>query len=125
MATPVRWGSASSLYYQMAERLTCIENQRLIAGRTLIRNKVAAFIITGGQDNIQAVAGSMLSFFSQLGFRFPQFPFVGHSRGWSAEDMANNVTAVMKDARLRKAVHALAGRAVETARPLVRGARRQ
>src|SRR2546426_10870023 len=34
-----------------------------------IRNKVAAFIITGGQDNIQAVAGGMLTFWSELGFR--------------------------------------------------------
>ena len=53
----------------------------------LIKNKVAAFIITGGQDNIQAVAGSMLTFWAELGFVFPPFPFIAHSRGWDAEDM--------------------------------------
>ena len=34
----------------------------------LIRNKVAAFIITGGQDGIQAVAGQMMVFFSEIGY---------------------------------------------------------
>ena len=46
--------------------------------RQLIRNKVAGFIIVGGQDNIQAVAGQMLSFFAELGFLFPKFPYIAH-----------------------------------------------
>ena len=60
IATPIRWGNASSLYFKMAERLNCIQNQITIHNRRLIHNKVAALIITGGQDNIQAVAGGML-----------------------------------------------------------------
>ena len=32
----------------------------------------------------------MLSFWSQLGFIFGKFPFVGWSRGWYAEDTQNN-----------------------------------
>ena len=60
----------------------------------LIRNKVAGFIIIGGQDNIQAVAGQMLGFFAELGFIFPQFPYIAHSRGWSHEDMERNVEIV-------------------------------
>ena len=87
IATPIRWGAASSLYFKMAERLNCIQNQITIHNRVLIKNKVAAFIITGGQDNIQAVAGGMLTFWAELGFVFPQFPFIAHSRGWDAEDM--------------------------------------
>jgi multimeric flavodoxin WrbA len=59
IATPIRWGSARSLYFKMAERLNCVQNQITIRDNVLIRNKVAAFIITGGQDNIQAVAGQM------------------------------------------------------------------
>src|SRR5262249_15730771 len=81
IATPIRWGSASSLYYKMIERMNCIQNQITIADRVLIRNKVASFIITGGQDNIQAVAGQMMMFFGEIGFLFPQFPFIAHSRG--------------------------------------------
>ena len=94
VATPIRWGAASSLYFRMAERLNCVQNQVTIRNRVLIRNKVAGFIIVGGQDNIQAVAGQMLGFFAELGFIFPQFPYIAHSRGWSCEDMEKNVEIV-------------------------------
>jgi multimeric flavodoxin WrbA len=119
VATPVRWGNPSSLYFKMAERLNCIENQLLIAGRALIIDKVAAFIITGGQDNIQSVAGDMLMFFSSLGFRFPQFPFIGASRGWSAEDMENNVLYIKKDVELKREARALAERSIAASRALL------
>ena len=115
VATPIRWGSASALYYKMAERLNCVQNQVTIANRVLIRNKVAAFIITGGQDNVQAVAGQMLGFFGEIGFHFPQFPYIAHSRGWSAEDMENNVRSVMMSAELRDGARDLAARAVDSA----------
>ena len=78
----------------------------------LIRNKVAGFIITGGQDNIQGVAGQMLAFFAELGFIFPQFPFIAHSRGWSAEDMENNMATVMNSEELRKGARELADRSI-------------
>jgi hypothetical protein len=39
----------------MVERMNCIQNQETIANRHLLKNKVAAFIITGGQDNVQAL----------------------------------------------------------------------
>src|SRR5882672_2564418 len=119
VSTPIRWGAASSLYFKMAERLNCVQNQVTIRDTVLIRNKVAAFIITGGQDNIQAVAGQMLTFFSELGFSFPQFPFIAHSRGWSAEDMEQNVEHVMRSEELRIGAKELAGRAVDSARQLV------
>jgi nitrite reductase/ring-hydroxylating ferredoxin subunit/multimeric flavodoxin WrbA len=113
ISTPIRWGSASSLYYKMAERLNCVQNQITIHNRVLIRNKVAAFIITGGQDNIQALAGSMLTFWAELGFLFPQFPFIAHSRGWDAEDMHNNVLQVKASDALRQAARELVERAVD------------
>ncbi|MGQ0540024.1 MAG: NAD(P)H-dependent oxidoreductase, partial [Gemmatimonadaceae bacterium] len=119
VATPIRWGSAGSLYFRMAERLNCVQNQITIANRVLIRNKVAAFIITGGQDNVQGVAGQMLMFFSELGFHFPQFPFIAHSRGWSAEDMERNVDYVMKSEELREGARMLVARAVDTAHVLL------
>ena len=40
---------------------------------------------------MQAVAGQMLGFFAEIGCVFPQFPYIAHSRGWSAEDMERNV----------------------------------
>ncbi len=62
IATPIRWGKASSLYFKMTERLNCVQNQVTIADNVLIKNKVVSFIITGGQDNVQEVAGGMLTF---------------------------------------------------------------
>jgi multimeric flavodoxin WrbA len=113
LGTPIRWGNASSLYYKMIERLNCVQNQVTIHNTVLIKNKVAAFIITGGQDNIQAVAGSMFTFWAELGFIFPPFPFIAHSRGWDAEDMQNNVRQVRTSDTLRDASYELLDRALD------------
>ncbi|MGB8326249.1 MAG: Rieske 2Fe-2S domain-containing protein [Steroidobacteraceae bacterium] len=121
VATPIRWGGASSLYYKMVERMNCIQNQETIANKHLLRNKVAGFIITGGQDNVQAVAGQMLAFFAEVGCQFPQFPFVAHSRGWSAEDMENNQLYVQQSAMLREGAAALVRRCAEMAAVMIRG----
>ena len=115
LATPIRWGNASSLFYKMAERMNCIQNQITTNDRVLIRNKVATFIITGGQDNIQGVAGQLLTFFSEIGFHFPQFPFIAHSRGWDAEDMERNMEVVEKSEDLREGARQLVTRGVEMA----------
>jgi nitrite reductase/ring-hydroxylating ferredoxin subunit/multimeric flavodoxin WrbA len=119
VSTPIRWGVASSLYFKMAERLNCVQNQVTIRDNVLIRRKVAGFVITGGQDNVQGVAGEMLCFFSELGFHFPQFPYIAHSRGWSAEDMERNVEHVMQSAELREGAKMLAERSVALARLLL------
>ncbi len=125
VATPIRWGAPSSLYFKMVERMNCIQNQETIANRELIKNKVAAFIITGGQDNIQAVAGQMMTFFTELGFVFPSHSFVAHSRGWTAEDMENNILSVVENENLKSGACALARRCVDTVKPLIeRGAQK-
>jgi nitrite reductase/ring-hydroxylating ferredoxin subunit/multimeric flavodoxin WrbA len=113
LATPIRWGMASSLYHRMAERLNCVQNQITTHNRILIRNKVMSFIITGGQDNIQAVAGGLLTFWSELGYVFPPFPFIAHSRGWDAEDMEVNVRQVKASQVLREAARELVGRSLD------------
>ena len=118
VATPIRWGAASSLYYKMVERMNCIQNQITIANRVLLRNKVVALIITGGQDGIQAVAGQMLGFFAEVGCTFPQFPYIAHSRGWSAEDMEQNVSFVQQSDELREGAHQLVERAMVMAATL-------
>jgi nitrite reductase/ring-hydroxylating ferredoxin subunit/multimeric flavodoxin WrbA len=120
VATPIRWGGASSLYYKMVERMNCIQNQETIANKHLLRNKVAGFIITGGQDNVQAVAGQMLAFFAEIGCQFPQFPFVAHSRGWSAEDMENNQLYVQQSAMLHEGAAALVRRCAEMAAVMIK-----
>lgn len=119
VATPIRWGNASSLYYKMVERLNCVQNQITIKNNQLIKNKTVAMIITGGQDNIQAVAGQLLGFFSEIGCTFPPFPFIAHSRGWTAEDMERNVEQVVHSAELKEGAHALVERAMRSAQALV------
>jgi multimeric flavodoxin WrbA/nitrite reductase/ring-hydroxylating ferredoxin subunit len=119
LATPIRWGAASSLYFKMAERLNCVQNQTTIRNRVLIKNKVATFIVTGGQDNVQGVVGQLLTFFGELGFVFPQFPFIAHSRGWSAEDMENNIKEVRNSLDLREGARQLVDRGIRAARDLL------
>jgi hypothetical protein len=85
----------------------------------MLRDKVAAFIITGGQDNVQAVAGHMQMFFGEIGCHFPQFPFIAHSRGWDAEDMERNVAQVRHSASLREGARGLAERSVGMAKLLL------
>lgn len=119
VATPIRWGAASALYYKMVERMNCIQNQITLSNRILLKNKVAAFIVTGGQDNVQAVAGQLLGFFAEVGCVFPQYPYIAHSRGWDAEDMERNVAAVRDSSDLHDAARELAARAVDMATVLL------
>ena len=121
VATPIRWGAPSSLYLKMVERMNCVQNQQTLADRVLMKDKVAAFLITGGQDNVQAVAGQMLTFFAEIGCQFPQFPFIAHSRGWTAEDMENNVRTVAASAELHQGARALVERAVDLSKTLLAG----
>jgi multimeric flavodoxin WrbA/nitrite reductase/ring-hydroxylating ferredoxin subunit len=119
IATPIRWGAPSSLYFKMVERMNCIQNQMTIAGKVLLQNKVVGAIITGGQDNVQAVAGQMLGFFGELGCQFPQFPYIAHSRGWSAEDMERNIDYVRASEELHNASRELVLRSINLAERLL------
>ena len=114
VATPIRWGNPSSLYFKMAERLNCVQNQITLKDKVLIKNKVASFIITGGQDNIQQVAGQMMVFFTDLGFTFPPFSFLGWSRGWTAEDMDKNVLQFKRSEYIQRAARELVDHSMAT-----------
>jgi multimeric flavodoxin WrbA/nitrite reductase/ring-hydroxylating ferredoxin subunit len=122
VATPIRWGAASSLYFKMAERLNTVQNQITTKNRVMLINKVAGFIVTGGQDNVQAVAGQMMLFFGELGMHFPQYPFIAHSRGWTAEDMERNVEMVRRSKDLHDGARALLDRCLDLADRLQRSA---
>lgn len=121
VSTPIRWGNASSLYFKMVERMNCIQNQETIAKKHLLKNKVAAFIIMGGQDNVQGVAGQLMTFWAEVGCQFPQFPFIAHSRGWSAEDMERNISEVQNSRELREGAKELVTRSAEMAKLMVTG----
>ncbi len=118
VATPIRWGNASSHYFKMAERLNCVQNQITLKEKVLIKNKVAGFFITGGQDNIQQVAAQKMVFFTDLGFNFPPFSFVGWSRGWTAEDMENNIQQFSKSKYIDRAIKELTENSIRLSRQL-------
>jgi hypothetical protein len=65
------------------------------------------------------VAGQLLGFFAEIGCQFPQFPYIAHSRGWTAEDMEQNVEVVKHSEELREGARALVARAVDTAHLLL------
>ena len=119
IATPIRWGSASSLYYQMVQRMNCVQNQATTHDTYLIRDKVAAFIVTGGQDNIQHVSGELMTFWSQLGFVFGKFPFVGWSRGWYAEDTENNYDKMQNSQQINQDIEKTIRSAVQMSRLVI------
>ncbi len=119
IATPIRWGAASALWFKMAERLNCVQNAITTHNKILIRNKVAGLIIVGGQDNIQGVAGQMLGFLAELGFVFPQFPYIAHSRGWSREDMERNMEVIRNSRELTEGARALARRCLGLSQRLI------
>lgn len=119
VSTPIRWGNASSLYYKMAERLNSVQNQITLRNKVLIKDKVVGLIITGGQDNIQSVAGQMLTFFGELGFVSPAFPFVAHSLGWSSEDMVKNMDYVKDSEYLHRHSFELIERSAELSKRLL------
>ncbi len=118
VATPIRWGAASSLYYKMVERFNSIENQITLHDRVLIKNKVAGFIVTGGQDNVQQVAGSMMMFFTQLGFALPPMAFSGWSRGWTAEDTEHNTQEFKQSKYVQRSVKELTDNCVHLLKQL-------
>jgi hypothetical protein len=61
----------------------------------------------------------MLGFFAELGFIFPQFPYIAHSRGWSREDMENNVSVVRESKELAEGAAMLAKRCLDLAAHLI------
>ena len=100
LSSPIRWGAASSLYFKMAERLNCVQNAVTIRNQVLIRNKVAGFIIVGGQDNIQLLrARCGVDLFSRSSPISP-IRVAGRTKTWSATSISSETPTSLPKARL-------------------------
>ena len=66
-----------------------------------------------------AVMAEHPRFFGELGFVSPSFPYVGHSLGWSAEDMQKNMDYVRNSEDLHQHSFELIERSVELAKKLL------
>jgi nitrite reductase/ring-hydroxylating ferredoxin subunit/multimeric flavodoxin WrbA len=89
VASPIRWGAASSLYFKMAERLNCVQNAITIRDQVLIRNKVAGSSSSAARTTSRASparcwASSPSS--ASPSHSFPTWPIraAGRARTWSA-----------------------------------------
>ena len=125
VATPIRWGGASSLYYKMVERMNCIQNQETIANRHLLRNKVVGAHHHRRPGQRAGRRRPDADFFAELGCQFPQFPYIAHSRGWSAEDMENNEQHVRDSKFLHDGAVALVRRSADMARVMIESVARR
>ncbi len=113
LATPIRYNNPSALYYKLAERLNTVHNHVTLKNKTLIRDKVGCFIITGGQDGVQSVAGSLLTYWSEMGFFFPRFSYVGWNRGWYAENTSQNYFETMTNDEFELDIEAMVDSAID------------
>lgn len=82
IATPIRRGNASSLYFKLVERLNCIENQKEVYGVDLIHNQLCGGIIVWAQDGAQNVMWNIMSIWSEFGFSFAKNAFVAYTAWW-------------------------------------------
>jgi multimeric flavodoxin WrbA len=72
-ATPVWWGSQSSLIQRVIERLDEIHDEIMNTGRSRLTNKVAGIVVSGDSDGAQHIIGNLANYFTALGLTFPPF----------------------------------------------------
>ncbi len=70
-ATPIWWGTRSSLIQRVIERMDSFDEQYIEKGRSVLLNKPAGVVITGSEDGAQATLGSILSVLTFMNFTIP------------------------------------------------------
>lgn len=76
LATPVWWGSHSSLAQRVIERLDEVHDEIMAGNESRLKNKVGGIIITGGSDGVQQIIGNISNFFSFIGITIPPYASV-------------------------------------------------
>jgi multimeric flavodoxin WrbA len=72
-ATPVWWGSHSSLLQRVIERLDELHDRILEGQRSPLDGKVGGVVITGDSDGAQHIIGNVCNFFNAIGVSIPPF----------------------------------------------------
>jgi multimeric flavodoxin WrbA len=70
-ATPIWWGSRSSLMQRVIERMDALDEEANENGRAVLMNKVAGIVITGSEDGAQAVAAGLMEVLTFFNFTLP------------------------------------------------------
>lgn len=70
-ATPIWWGSRSSLMQRVIERMDAFDEEVIHGGRATLLNKVAGVVITGSEDGAQATLAGIMEVLTFMNFTLP------------------------------------------------------
>ena len=70
-ATPIWWGTYSSLIQRIIERMDELNDQLLETGHSKLSNKVGGIVISGAEDGVEHVIGQICNFMSWNGITIP------------------------------------------------------
>jgi multimeric flavodoxin WrbA len=70
-ATPIWWGSRSSLMQRVIERMDALDEEYHAEGRSALYNKVAGIVITGSEDGALSTMGTIMMVLTWMGFTLP------------------------------------------------------
>ena len=70
-ATPIWWGSHSSLMQRVMERLDELNDKIIATGQSEFLNKVGGMVITGAEDGVQNVIANLANFMVWNGLTLP------------------------------------------------------
>ncbi len=70
-ATPIWWGSHSSLIQRAMERLDELNDKIIVTGRSEFLNKIGGMVITGAEDGAQNVIATLANFMIWNGLTLP------------------------------------------------------
>jgi len=90
LATPVWWGSHSSLTQRVIERLDVVHDE-IIAGKlSRLADKPGGIVITGDGDGAEHIIGVLANFYNALGMVFP--PYATLSVLWDGHGKNKSLT---------------------------------
>ncbi|MCL5794849.1 MAG: flavodoxin family protein [Patescibacteria group bacterium] len=95
-ATPIYWGSHSSLAQKVIERLNSLENSCSVFKKVLVKNKIGGIMVLGHEDGYQHVVGNLMNFMTKLGVIFPPQAYAAWV-GESDENTSRDRTRLEQD----------------------------
>lgn len=105
VATPIWWGTQSSLAQAVLERLTWFDDEALRTNHSLLYGKLFGTIISGAEDGWQHIQGNMFNFASELGFIVPPKGYISSdgqnkkqiNEDKNTQDQINSFVTIMVD----------------------------
>jgi len=89
-ATPIWWGTHSSLIQRVVERMDALNDELLETGKSELANKVGGMVITGAEDGAENIIGNLANFLIWNGMTLPpacSISFLGDYTGETRESL--------------------------------------